>query len=967
MSVRWRNLMAELPTGTVAFLFTDIEGSTTLAQQYPAELPTLLARHHAILHAAIEAHRGHVFQIIGDAFCAAFHTASDALNAALDAQRGLQHEAWQLAPIKVRMGIHTGAAQAGAIEERAGGYVGYLTLTRVQRVMSAAYGGQVLLSNPTAELVRGDLPADVTLHDVGEQRLKGLLNPEHLWQLIAPDLRQDFPPLQSLNAIPSNLPVQLTSFIGREREIAEVRQALTAHRLVTLTGSGGTGKTRLSLQIAAEVLDHFEHGVWFVELAPLVDPDLIAPTILSVMGISEQPGKVPLEVLKEYLHDKTTLLVLDNCEHLIEASVKVVTTLLDTVPYLKILASSREALGVKGEVAYHVPSLSLPNPKQLPAIEQLSQYEAVRLFIDRILLITPHFDVTQENAPFIAQICYRLDGIPLAIELAAARVKMMSVEQISRRLDDRFRLLTGGARTALPRQQTLRALIDWSYAMLSENECLLLRWLSVFAGGWTLEAAEEVGSGDGIEPDEVLDLLTQLVNKSLVAVMERSPSDETRYRMLETIRQYAREKLLEMGGGEVVRDRHLAYFVKLVEQAEPELYRSQQARWLNRLEDEIDNLRSALEWAFAAGVESGLQIATFPWRFWQVRGYLREMGEWLAQLLERYPTTDTLHARALAVYAFCLFRQGDFAETIRIAGQSLQMARTLSDQHTEAFSLSFLGVLTLVQGSVGAGAPLLEQSLAIYRSLGDKIGQATTLEWLSLNHNDLERATSFAQESLGLYRELGHLSGIAATLTLLARLTLWIGDFSSPALWLDEALSISRQLGDQISEEEALGTSGNLAYWQGDYQQANAFYKEAIALSEKVGDLFQGLWARVFLAYAILRQDDVQRARELFEECIRRAQQAGMTIALVFAVEGLASLNVNQAQLERAARLFAWGDAMREKIGDHRPPDEQASVDHDLAMINAQLAAVTFEAEQAAGRTMTLEQAVAYALELPDG
>ena len=434
--------------------------------------------------------------------------------------------------------------------------------------------------------------------------------------------------------------------------------------------------------------------------------------------------------------------------------------------------------------------------------------------------------MTKENAPAIAQICYRLDGIPLAIELAAARVKMMSVEQISRRLDDRFRLLTGGARTALPRQQTLRALIDWSYDLLSESERLLLRRLSVFAGGWTLEAAEEVGAGDGIEPDDVLDLLTQLVNKSLVVVMEPSHDGETRYRLLETIRQYAREKLLETGGGEAVRDRHLAYFVKLVEQAEPELYRSQQARWLNRLEDEIDNLRIALEWALATDVESGLRIAAFPWRFWQARGYLQEMGEWLAQLLERYPTTDTLHARALAIYSFCIFRQGNFAETIRLAGQSLQMARTLSDQQTVAFSLSWLGLFTLLQGSEGEGIPLLEQSLALYRALGDKIGQANTIVQMSINSGNLERATAFAKESLILYRELGNLSGIASSLTRLARLTCWSGDLFSPVPWLEEALSICRQLGNQASEEEALIVFGTLAYWQGNYQQANAYHTE---------------------------------------------------------------------------------------------------------------------------------------------
>jgi predicted ATPase/class 3 adenylate cyclase len=954
--------MDTLPTGTVTFLFTDIEGSTTLAQQFPAEMPALLARHHAILHQAIQAHHGHVFQITGDAFCAAFSTASDSLQAALDAQRGLQHESWNPAPIKVRMGLHTGAAQAGVTEERAGGYVGYLTLTRVQRVMSAAYGEQILLSNPTAELVRGDLPADVTLHDMGEHRLKGLLNPEHLWQLIAPDVRQDFPPLQSLNAIPNNLPVHLTSFIGREKEIAEVKQELTAHRLVTLTGSGGTGKTRLSLQVAAEVIEGFTQGVWFVELAPLVDPDLIPPTILSVMGINQQPGKAPLDVLKDYLHDKQVLLMLDNCEHLIEACAQVVNALLRAAPQIKVLASSREALGVKGEVAYHVPSLSLPDPKHLPVIEQLSQYEAVRLFIDRVLLVAPHFDVNKENAPAIAQICYRLDGIPLAIELAAARVKMMSVEQISRRLDDRFRLLTGGARTALPRQQTLRALIDWSYDLLSESERLLLRRLSVFAGGWTIEAAEEVGSGEGIEPDDVLDLLTQLVNKSLVVVMEQSPSDETRYRMLETIRQYAREKLLEAGGGEVVRDRHLAYFVKLVEQAEPQLYRADQVRWLNRLDDELDNLRVALEWALATDVESGLRIAALPWRWWDEHGYFREMGEWLAQLLERRPTADTLHAQALVSYSLCLFRQSNFAATFQIAEQSLQMARTLSDKQTEALSLQFLGTFTLVQGRVGDSTPLLEQSLALYRTLGDKVGQANVLSVLSSNSRHLERATAFGKESIQLCRELGHLSGIAFSLTTLARSTFWGGDFSSPAAWLDEALSIARQIGDQTVENYALLTSGVLAYWRGQYRQAKACYEECFRLSEKLGDHYQGSWARVFMAYALLRQENLRQARELFEESIQRAHQADWTIIIVFAVEGLASLHVNQGQPERAARLFAWADAMRDKIGDHRPPVEQASVDNDLVVIHSQLDEAAFEKAYQTGCVMTLEQAVAYAL-----
>lgn len=953
------SLMDNLPSGTVTFLFTDIEGSTKLAQGHPDKWEALQQRHHAILQSTIDEHNGFVFQIIGDAFCAAFHTAIDGLSTAIDAQRKLQTENWDGTPVKVRMGLHTGSAELIGNE-----YHGYITLARAQRVMSVAYGGQILLSNASAELIHNELPEGITLRDMKEHRLKGLLNPERLWQIVAPDLQQDFPPLQSFNEIPNNLPVQLTSFVGRENEIAELKQELEAHRLVTLTGSGGTGKTRLSLQVAAELLEKFDHGVWFIELAPLIDPDLIPQTILSVIGISEQPNKTPLEILKEYLHEKKALIVLDNCEHLVSASAKVANILLNAAPNLKILASSREALGVKGELSYPVPSLSLPDVKHLPTIEQLSQYEAVRLFIDRALLVSPHFVVDKDNAPFIAQICYRLDGIPLAIELAAARIKMLSVEQISKRLDDRFRLLTGGARTALPRQQTLRALIDWSYDILTEKERLLLRRLSTFAGGWTLEATEEVCAGDSIEAFDVLDLLTQLVNKSLVIVMEHSQSGETRYRMLETIRQYAREKLLEVGGSESIRDKHLAYFVKLVEQAEPELYRSNQVFWLNKLDDELDNLRMAMEWALTASVQSGLQIASIPWRFWNARGYPTELGDWFKQLLERHFTTDILHARALAIYSIWHFQRGNFSETLQFAEQSLQMARTLSDRQTEAFSLNFLGAFILLQGNVREGMTLLEQGLAIYRTLGDKIGQADTLRFMAVHRGLSESRIDLSEEAIRLYRELGDLYGVTVSLIELARLTMWEGDFFSPAPMLEEAIMTSRQLGSQTSEEEALLTYGTLAYWRGNYEGAVALYEEAIGISEKIGDHYQNLWGRVHEAYAVLCQGDLQKARALFENNIINTSKAGLTIALVYTIEGLASLHVNQNQPERATRLFAWADMMREKIGDHRPPVEQGSVEKDLAIIHSKVNDDEFEKLSSNGRTMTVEQAIALALEV---
>jgi predicted ATPase len=918
---------------------------------------------------------GYVFQIVGDAFCVAFHSASDALNAALHAQRLLQSEPWSPAPVRVRMGIHTGAAQLNDTSSQII-YLGYATLALTQRIMSAGHGGQILISDTSRALVRDVLPANTELLDLGERRLKDLLRPQHLSQLQAPGLASRFPPLKTLEASRNNLPVQLTSFIGRENEIAEIKQELKDHHLVTLTGPGGTGKTRLSLQVAADLLDQFYHGVWFIELAPLTDPDLIPQTILSAIGITEQSGK-PLDVLREYLRQKKSLIVLDNCEHLLEASAHVANAILSVAPELKVLASSREALGVPGEMSYPVPSLSLPDIKNLPVIEQLTQYEAVRLFLDRALLVARRFSVNASNAPFIAQICHRLDGIPLAIELAAARVQTLSVDQISAGLDDRFHLLTGGARTLLPRQQTLRALIDWSYDLLSEPERTFLCCLSVFAGGWTLEAAEEVCSKQSpvnIEQSEtadhrllsteILDLLSQLVNKSLVLVVEHSQSGERRYRMLETIRQYARDRLLEAGGNEILRQRHLAYFVKLTAQAGPELYNSNQVFWLNKLDEEIDNLRTALEWALATDIESGLQMVAGPiYRFWLFRSTYHELGNWLSQLLRLYDQSKPLRVRALAIQSQCVGNEGNFNESHQLAEKSLQMARSLGDKHSEAFSLSILGGFTLLQGNLGEAIPLLEQSLALYRELGDKAGQASTIDWLSINNSDLERAAAFAREGLGLCRELGDLAGVASILTTLARLTYARGDFSSPAPWLEEVLSLSRQLGDQPREEEALITYGTLSYWQGDYQRAIAFYEEGILLGEKIGYFYQNLWAHVYMAYALLRQGELQRARQLFEDGIRGMQKADLVIGLVFAGEGLASLYVNQGQAERAAQLFAWADAMRTKIGDPRPPVEQASVERDLEVIHSRLNDSDFASLSTEAQSLTVEEAVALALE----
>jgi predicted ATPase/class 3 adenylate cyclase len=595
-----------LPVGTVTFLLTDVESSTLLWESAPEVMGAAIRRHYHLLDAAIALHRGvrPQEQGEGDSVVAAFARASDALAAALDIQCAFYTECWpQGASLKVRIAVHSAQAQ---LRDQAN-YFGP-AVNRCARLRALAHGGQVVVSKTTRDLVAGQLPEGVELVDLGVHRLRDLGHLEHVFGLVHPDLPVEFAGLRSLGTVSTNLPAELSSFIGRSAELIEVGELLGQVRLLTLTGAGGCGKTRLALQLAAGALEGHRDGVWWVDLARLQDAALVPAAVIGAIGMRELPAQGPLGTLVAYLGARRALLVLDNCEHLLGACAQLADALLRDCPSLTVLTTSRAPLGVPGEKAWRVPSMSLPAEVYREPVQALERSDAVCLFVDRAKQVRPDFQLTPVNAPAIARICHELDGIPLAIELAVARVRMLTPQQIAHRLGDRFRLLTGATRTAVPRQQTLQASIDWSYELLSQRERMLLRRLAVFIGGWTLEAAEQVCAGEGIDGYAVLDLLTGLVDQSLVTTAEQDA--ELRYGLLETVRQYAATRLAEAGELDAVGKRHLAYYVALAERAEPAvLGAGRDDPMLRRLATELPNLRQALE--RAATIDPAAAIKRF--------------------------------------------------------------------------------------------------------------------------------------------------------------------------------------------------------------------------------------------------------------------------------------------------------------------------------------------------------------------
>jgi len=994
--------MTSPPSGLVAFLFTDIEGSTRLWEQNPKAMQSAQTRHNEILRAAFEAHGGYVFNVVGDAFCAAFQDAGDAVRAAAAAQAALHSEAWGETVIKVRMGIHIGGAE---IQEN-GDYQGYLTLSRVQRLMSAGHGGQALISQATCNLINTNLPEQISLRDMGERRLKDLTQPERIYQLVIADLPADFPPLKTLDIYRHNIPAQLTNFIGREKETKEIKAAIAAHRLVTLTGSGGTGKTRLSLQAAADLLDQYPDGVWFAELAPLTDSNLIPQSILSALQANEQEGKTALQTLIERLRDKKTLLILDNCEHLIEASAKIAETLLAHAPALRILASSREALGIPGELAWRVPSMTLPDARKISEVEELLQSEAARLFVERAALAQPHFRLTKDNAPHVAQICARLDGIPLALELAAARVKALSVEQVAARLDDRFRLLTGGSRAALPRQQTLRALIDWSYQLLSEDERLLFRRLAVFVGGWTLDAAESV-CGEERSGFDILDLMTRLVDKSLINV-EHS-AGESRYRRLETIRQYAREALLNSEETAAFRDRHLEYFLTYAETAKVKLGGREQEAWLAQLETEHDNLRAALEWSLETKPEFGLRIAAALIDFWDTRGYLNEGRRWLDKTLQATASLAPDPTRVdvlLGAMAFAI-RQSELDVSKKILAEGLALARAIDYKKGIARGLTAQGIVAeFFDGDLTGAEALYNEALTFYREAGDRlaIGQALgPIASCALKRYDFVRSENLYSESLRLFREVENEREIAGALGNLAEAALAQRNYPKAQNFAAESLALYQALADKHGVATALRSSSIARHNRGDLAQARVESEQSAAIFRELSDrgcLLLALAAlarqlhhlgelphaadvireaRMFLnevgqemiatgvfdvyGRVALAQGDLEQARKQFADGLRFQQNIKDAHFVPSLLEGMACVMIATAEYPDAVKLLGAASALREEKGLPLMQIERAEYDQAFAALKSKVDDASLQNLWNEGFAMSIEEAAQFALE----
>ncbi|MEZ0324719.1 MAG: adenylate/guanylate cyclase domain-containing protein [Fimbriimonas sp.] len=723
-------------TGTLTLVFTDLEGSSRLWESYPVDMSQAITRHDQILAEVIEKFDGHIFKSLGDGVCAVFKLPLDAVTAALDIQQAMQKEPWpEETPLNLRIGIHTGEAEA-----RGNDYFGH-SVNLVARLVESANGGQIILTEDTFRLLEHVPFLSEQLESIGRYRFKGIKQPQHIYQLCASGLRRDFPRLRGTEPMPNNLPEQVTSFIGRQQEMQEIRELLRRTRLLTLTGMGGSGKTRLSLEIGGELLRSGE-SVWFVELAPVTDERLVGPAMATALGV--QVGSQPtLDALSDYLKEKNVVVILDNCEQVVDATSRVVDHLLHRAPSVRFLVSSRESLKVSGESVYQVPTLSVPKPTKQLSLESAGEFSAVQLFLDRAQAANSQFDPTQQDPQRLAQLCASLDGSPLAIELAAARIRSMTVDQMLDRIGDRFRLFTGGSRAATPRQQSLRALVDWSYDLLEQPEKDMLLRLSVFVGGWDLEAAEKVCPCDTIDELDVLDLLCSLTEKSLI-IQDSKDRLQPRYRLLSTVRQYAADRISESHPESIglLKQRHAEAYLELAERLASKLIGAQAAGTLNQLDEEHDNIRAALVWfAEAEGCGTlGLRLVVALQRFWMTRGFLREGWERTRIALQRPDCPeDGVRTLALFILAFCAMNLGEIEAARDCFNQALESARKTKDRIQEGRALSGLaGIAGDYDLDYQTSLDLNRKALEIHAEVGNKLGQAAAnynLADLTIRHD----------------------------------------------------------------------------------------------------------------------------------------------------------------------------------------------------------------------------------------
>jgi len=835
---------------TLTFLFTDIEGSTPLWDSRPEAMRGATERHNAILRNAIAAHGGNAFRVVGDAFCVAFAEARGAIAAAVDAQRAMRAHPWGEAPIHVRMGLHSGAVEPSEDEIFRGP-----SLARAARVMSAAHGDQVLATAATVALLERHVVPGGALRDLGDHTLRGFARPERLYQVVVPGLRAEFPPIRTQDAQRTNLPPALTSFIGRAQALIDVREAARRSRMVTLIGPGGTGKTRLAIEAASELTGVFEDGVWLVELAPLADASLVLQAIAAVLGARAEGDVPPLTLIEAALHGKHALLLLDNCEHVVEEVAKTAQRLLRTLPHLHLLASSREALGTEGETVYRVPSMTMPDSAD--AVADVEASEAGALFVARARAVTPGFAITEKNAAAVARICRRLDGIPLAIELAAARLTALSVDELARRVDDRFRLLTGGRRTALPRQRTLRALVDWSYDLLSGEERLVLDTLAVFSGGFALHAAERVCATDALREMTVLDAIEHLVAKSLV-IAETQRETETRYRLLETIRQYAAEKLAESPGADAARQRHFAFFLDLARSAAKAINGPLALEWLDRLETEHDNLRAALDWSVDTSPADYARLAGALADFWDTRGYFAEGWIRLERALEMHVVRDEARLYALIGAGRLAYRLDYNQLSDDILTEAIALARELGDTAGEAAAIDILGAVRAWRGS-DTFEPLALHARALAKSIGDAPREGWTvlrLGQIAVNRGEFAKAQNLFLESAALWETAGSVLRAPLGLLCAGDCAFALLDFAGARRLLDTALIQLRRMGHVHDAASALRMLGKLALNEQRFAEACAYCAESVHIFRKLQDRSCGGFSAHVYAEALFAQGD---------------------------------------------------------------------------------------------------------------